>query len=430
MSRNITSGSTGVSPMLPEEYRTIKKAKNGKLLFTENAGKNLALLFQNDRLIAAQVLPDAKVQIGAVFIGKVKNVVKNIDACFVEIANRELCFLPMKEAGTPCLFNRNFDGRILEGDELLVQVTREAQKTKQASVTAQVSLSNEYVAISLGSPKVGYSNKLSKEERGRIEQLLIKEKLLEGKNFRQFLGLPSVGLVIRTQAGTCTEEKLLEKCRVLVEEFECLLREAAHRTCYSCMKEAANSFEVVLDNLVYSYEYDEIITENRELYEKLIVFCREHMPDKQLRLYEDTAYPLNKLYSVKSHIEEALGKRVWLKSGGYLIIEPTEALTVIDVNTGKYEGKKGNAETFLQINKEAAEEIALQLRLRNLSGMIVVDFINMNSAENENSLLELLRQLVKRDKQKTIVVDITPLGLVEITRKKVNAPLWEQLSSQ
>ena len=122
----------------------------------------------------------------------------------------------------------------------------------------------------------------------------------------------------------------------------------------------------------------------------------------------------------------ALERRVWLKSGGYLIIEPTEALTVIDVNSGKYEARKGYGETCRKINLEAAEEIALQLRLRNLSGMILVDFINMEEEEEKTELLSCLRKLVKSDKVKTTVVDMTPLGLVEITRKKVNKPLAEQ----
>ena len=126
-------------------------------------------------------------------------------------------------------------------------------------------------------------------------------------------------------------------------------------------------------------------------------------------------------------MSEALGKRVWLKSGGYLVIEPTEALTVIDVNSGKYSGKKGIRDTFRMINREAALEIARQLRLRNLSGIILVDFINMEEADDRQELLEFLSAQLKRDPVKTALIDMTPLGLVEITRKKIRRPLKEQL---
>ena len=128
-------------------------------------------------------------------------------------------------------------------------------------------------------------------------------------------------------------------------------------------------------------------------------------------------------------METALASRVWLKSGGYLIIEPTEALTVIDVNTGKYEAGKDPQETYRRINLEAAEEVAIQLVLRNLSGIIIVDFINMQSASYNRELLNHLKALVQKDKVQTHVVDMTPLGLVEITRKKISKPLREQFRS-
>ena len=139
--------------------------------------------------------------------------------------------------------------------------------------------------------------------------------------------------------------------------------------------------------------------------------------------------PLSVLYSVESKLETALASRVWLKSGGYLIIEPTEALTVIDVNTGKYEAGKDPQETYRRINLEAAEEVAIQLVLRNLSGIIIVDFINMQSASYNRELLNHLKALVQKDKVQTHVVDMTPLGLVEITRKKISKPLREQFRS-
>ena len=169
----------------------------------------------------------------------------------------------------------------------------------------------------------------------------------------------------------------------------------------------------------------EIVTDQLSMQEPLERYCREHEIDVSVRLYQDDTLSLSVLYSIESKLETALASRIWLKSGGYLVIEPTEALTVIDVNTGKYEAGKEPQETYRRINLEAAEEVAIQLRLRNLSGIIVVDFINMQASYNRE-LLEYLRALVQKDKIQTDVVDMTPLGLVEITRKKMSRPLREQ----
>ena len=146
-----------------------------------------------------------------------------------------------------------------------------------------------------------------------------------------------------------------------------------------------------------------------------------------LSLYTDENLPLMKLYRLESVLKSATDRRVWMKSGGYLVIEPTEALTVIDVNTGKYTGKKTPAETILKINLEAAHEVARQLSLRNLSGIIIVDFIDMESKEDQETLMRTLGEELSRDPVKTILVDMTRLGLVEITRKKVRRPLHEIL---
>ena len=137
--------------------------------------------------------------------------------------------------------------------------------------------------------------------------------------------------------------------------------------------------------------------------------------------------PLSKLYSLDTALERALSKRVWLKSGGYLVIEPTEAMVVIDVNTGKYTGKKSQEETIVKINLEAADEIGRQLRLRNLSGIILIDFIDMEKELHKKQVMEALQRAVSKDPVKTVVVEMTRLNLVEVTRKKVRKPLYEQI---
>lgn len=433
MSRRITTGSSHT-----DEYsQSISDTTYGKVIFTTYKGQLCGLYLCENRLLAAQVMDNGTSRIGAVYIGKIKNIVKNIDACFVEIANGEICFLARKDAYNPILLNRKYDGRLLEGDELLIQLCREAQKTKQASVTANLSLSNEYAVISIGSKRVGYSGKLEKSKKEEIRNWLIQNKLLQGTDFgyedvnekanKDTEDMkPSLGLVLRTKAGTCTEEVLLGKLHELMKDFHTMIQTAQHRTCFSCIRRAPEEFEAILDQMVYSYEYNEILTDDTQLFDKLSAYCKEHLPDKTVRLYQDETFSLSKLYSLESKLDTALNKRIWLKSGGYLVIEQTEALTVIDVNTGKYEATGPSSDTFEVINREAAREVAIQLRLRNLSGIIIVDFINMKSKEAEENLLHYLQDLVHKDKVKTSVVDITPLGLVEITRKKQNKTLREQ----
>ena len=335
-----------------DKYHEMQNTRTGKLMFTKVRGCFCGLLCIDNRLRAVQVLPQKKSKVGAVYVGKVKNVVKNIDACFVEIANKELCFLPLKEAQDAHIINRTADGRILEGDELLVQVSRDAQKTKQASVTARVNL---------------------------------------------------------------TEEEM---------------ERAAFRVCFSCVKEAPPAFLSVLEDMVKAEEYYEIVTDDPHFYEVLKKFLEEQENVPKLRFYDDKTFSLSKLYALESKIETALDKRVWLNNGGYLVIEPTEAMTVIDVNSGKFDAKKSTREAVYKINCEAAEEVALQLRLRNLSGIIIVDFINMKEKEDQKALLEYLKALVTNDILTTVVVDMTSLGLVEITRKKKLKTLREQFAAE
>lgn len=465
------------SVTITEEEAQLRNTAQGKLLFTSYQNQNCALLIQNDRLMEAAFFPRVPSKIGAIYIGKVKSIIKNINACFVEIEKGELCFLSLKETSAVCLLNRSSDGRILEGDEILVQVDRDAQKSKRSSVTTRLSLSNDYFVLSMGTEKVCYSTKLGKKKKGDLSRLLQEAGILHpqkadflvqdygawlsGDTLRQLkkeglrldtFCLPSTGMIVRTKAGELESvEELLSHLDELAWQYIRLLYIAKYRSCFTCLRRAGAPVETVLRQFLGSAsgkggeseeaESDrltdissglcsnaswEIITDQETTYEQLKQYNDENSLGIHIRLYQDSALSLSVLYSVERKLRAALDSKVWLKSGGYLIIEPTEALTVIDVNSGKYESGKNPQETYRKINLEAAEEVALQLRLRNLSGIIIVDFINMQSAGDNAQLLHVLKSLVKQDKIKTTVIDMTPLGLVEITRKKINKPLREQ----
>lgn len=456
MSRSIPQKA---SVALSSEEVQLRDTDAGKLIFTDFRGSKCAALIQSDRLTRLQFPENADSKIGAIYIGKVKNVAQNIDACFVEIAEGEICFLPLKDARQPLVRNRRFDGRIAAGDEFPVQIVRDAQKTKPASATAHITLSNDFFVLELGSERVNYSTKLSEQQRLSISGQLCEAHIVKGRGSQQskteqskpdksippanqlipetifqsdpqlpFLQFPPTGMIVRTNTGTVQPEIYTLAFLQLAEEYTRLLRSACYLQCFSCLRSASGPCETLLDQFFAPGEYDEIITDDAECFQEITGYFAKtaSLSAKPVRHYTDASLSLCSLFSLNSRIEDALSERVWLKSGGYLIIQPTEALTVIDVNSGKYETKKKSEEAALRLNLEAAQEIALQLKLRNLSGIIIIDFINMCEEGSRKALLQQLKAAVRNDRIPTTVVDMTPLGLVELTRKKVSRPLHEQ----
>lgn len=396
---------------------------SGKYIILKYHEKILSLLYHDNRLLHAKAEEEGGNVLGNIYIGKVKKVLKNIHAAFVEILPGHPCFLSLDGLKNPLLINRPYDGRILAEDEIVVQVYKEASKTKTPAVSASLSLEGKYCVLSTGKPGIAYSAKLSEKVKKRIGDALRQEKIPEEYGRKN-------GIIIRTNAKGLSEDisPLTEEIRHLSEELRRITDMSEFRTCYSVLFESPPAYLTGLRD-EYEGQYEEIVTDEPEIYDRIMAYRTEnpifHLPG--VRLYQDELLPLYKLYSVRTRLEEALNKKVWLKSGGYLIIEPTEAMTVIDVNSGKMITGKDEETTHLHINLEAAREIALQLALRNLSGIIIVDFINMRLKEHKQQLMAFFGDLLKKDPVKTKLMDITALGLVEITRMKTSRPLWEQL---
>lgn len=391
----------------------------GKILIVKLDDRLFSILMRDNRIRSIEVQKPNDYAVGNIYIGKVRNISENIGAAFVNLGQGYLTFLPLTEARHAIVTNRSFNGKLKAEDELLVQIVKEPMKTKQAGVTANLSLSGNYVVVKDSGGKeapIQVSSKLNRKQKNRFTAL---EKLQEIAK--------SCQIVVRTNAGGLTDETpLIEEAAELAAELARITQIADKRTCYSCLRTAPPDYLHFIQN-AYTAEYDEIVTDLPEVYETL----QEELPKMSLsvpvRLYENALLPLHKLYAVEVRLQELLDKRVWLKSGGYLVIEPTEALISIDVNTGKCERGHDKEETVFKINLEAAEMIALQLRARNLSGMILVDFINMKDKEREGKLTEHMRSLLHKDSIPADVVDMTGLGLMEITRKKVRPSLAEQM---
>lgn len=423
-------------------------SSKGKILIVKLNGKIFSVLIRDNQILSIQVQKQSDYAVGNIYVGKVKNIAENIGAAFVELGSGYLTFLPLAEAKCVYVMNRKADGKLKVGDEIPVQIVREPMKTKLASVTASISLSGQYAVVGIKQPAYVRRNMqtadasteqtkhdsdmplaagLNSHEQS-IVQVSSKLSKKQQTRFRSIAALRQIAeqyqIIVRTNAGELTDdEPLISEAQHLTEQLAHIMQIADKRTCYSCLYRGRPGYIHFIEN-IYTAEYDEVITDLPEIFEVLLEQLAS--ADIPVRLYEDRMLPLYKLYSVETRIKELLDRKVWLKSGGYLVIEPTEALISIDVNSGKCERGTNKEETVYRINREAAEMIAVHLRARNLSGMILIDFINMKDKTHEQQLMEHMRSLLKQDSVTTDVVDMTGLGLMEITRKKVNPSFREQ----
>lgn len=391
-----------------------------KLVITRLEGKILTAILENEGIVELHCVSVEQEEntplLGNIYVGRVKNIVANINAAFIEIENGVECYYAINENKAPIFTKKAGKKPLCIGDELLVQISKEAVKTKVPSVSSKLNFSGKYAVLTSGDTRIGASAKLPKEERTRLI------KIAERFASKEY------GIIMRTNAKDLEEDVLQKEVERLVQEYEALVSIANTRVCFSCLKRAPKEYLTELKN-IYQDGLTEIVIEDPEIYEEVKAYLEKEQPEdlEKLRLYADKLLPLHKLYSIEKHVENALKEYVWMKSGSYLVIQPTEALTVIDVNTGKNISKKKNDEACLKINLEAAKEAARQIRLRNLSGIILVDFINMDKEEYTEQLLEEFAKLLQRDPIATTLVDMTKLQLVEVTRKKVRKPLHETL---
>ena len=391
-----------------------------KLIIVRYQGRILTALMENGR--AAELHCDEEQRnslLGNIYIGKVKNIVKNIRAAFIEIENGIQCYYSLSDNKDPIYIKKGSSKDMQAGDELLVQVCRENLKSKPPAVSSNLNFTGNYLVLTTGNKSTGMSSKLTQEEKKRLKEYLA--PYLDSR----------FGFIVRTNAREVDQETFVAEARLLKELYETVMQKAKFRTCFSILHR--NNPTTWLSTLrdIYKENLSQILTDDETLYEKIKEYLHQYQreDEEKLNFYQDDLLPLMKLYSLESAVENALKERVWMKSGAYLVIQPTEALTVIDVNTGKYDGHKKQQDTFLKINLEAAREIAVQIRLRNLSGIIVIDFINMESGEYRRQLMEEFDRILKKDPVKTTLVDMTALSLVEVTRKKVRRPFLEQIRS-
>ena len=356
--------------------------------------------------------------LGSIHVGKVQKVLPNINGAFVEIENRVPCFYPYKKQASPIHVRNQVNREIKPGDEILVQVTQEALKTKSPCVSSNLNFIGNYLVLTTENHLLGISGKLSNEKKAELKQMI--EPYLESER--------SFGVIVRTNAKDATQEELVHELESLKREYEQVLRKAQFSPCFKKIKAGDSSIIQKLKH-VYWNELEKIVTDDKEIYEEISSYLQqiEPVPTCEVQYYEDKLLPLYKLYRIEHGIEQALSEKVWLKSGGFLMIQQTEAFVVIDVNSGKNASKKEADEEVKKLNLEAAREIARQIQLRNLYGIILIDFVNMNQYEDQKELIRAMKNFTREDTVQTSVVDITSLGIMEVTRKKEEKSFSEQL---
>lgn len=363
--------------------------------------------------------------VGNIYLATVIDIVKNLGAAFVDIAPGQRVFVPLPENQHFYTTNREFDGKLKQQDTVLIQIQKDAVKTKDPCGTGVISIAGNYCAISTGKPGLSISQKLSAKEK-----TLLKESLMEKFREKCPEALDRFGIIIRTNAKNCLADEagmatLWHEVSAKIAELDQMLHNACYRTAHSVLFKKKPFYIENLKNGVIG-KIDKISTDILYVYEDLVnEFAEDESVSQMLEYYQDERISLSNIYSLHTRIEEILGRKVWLPSGGNLIIDELEAMTVIDVNSAKISAKKSREELFYQINLEACEEIAHQLILRNLAGIIMVDFINMEKKEHQDALMKHLSGLLKQDPVPTRLVDLTPLGIVEITRKRTQPSFHE-----
>lgn len=364
-----------------------------------------SVLFEDKKAVELRIgKKDKKSIVGNIYVAEIEKMVKNINAAFVRIGNDlPSCYLELKNG-------------LEQGKKLIVQVSKDAVKLKAPCVSTNLNFSGKYLVLTTEHTILGISSKIEKETKEVLKKWI--EPLMDG----------SFGIVVRTNAATAQKAQILEEFTFLKKRWERIQQIGEHRNSFTLLEEAMPFYiEAIRD--VYTEDLVQIRTDIPEYYEKIKTYLSEYQKSEldKLSFYEDKMVSLANVYSLRSLMEECQREKVWLKSGGFLIIQQTEAFVCIDVNTGKFVGKKKEQETYRKINLEAAEEIARQLRLRNLSGIILIDFINMTREEHRDELLHVLQKYLRKDPVKAKVIDMTPLHIVEMTRQRVRKPVSEEL---
>ena len=410
-------------PIITESEFLARREAVDRVMVVRQTGDRTQIAVMEDGVLVEHYVDKASHQsyVGNVYLGKVQNVLPSMEAAFVDIGKGRNAVLYAGEV--------NFDASGLEGESkriesalksgqsILVQATKDPIGHKGARLTSQISLPGRYLVYVPGAAMTGISRKLPDTERTRLKQIL-KQVMPE-----------NAGVIVRTAAEGAAEEELARDVKRLAAQWEAIERKAKSATAPELLySEPDLTIRVVRD--IFNEDFSKLVIASDgewDIVDEYVRYVAPHLADRLERWTDD--HDVFAAYRIDEQIGKALERKVWLPSGGSLVIDTTEAMTVIDVNTGKFTGQGGNLEqTVTRNNLEAAEEIVRQLRVRDVGGIIVIDFIDMVLESNRDLVLRRLLECLARDRTKHQVAEVTSLGLVQMTRKRVGSGLLEAFS--
>ena len=391
------------------------------MLITERGERDQIAVVEGRELIEHYITRvGAHSMVGNIYLGRVQNVLPGMEAAFIDIGKGRNAVLYAGEVS----YDEDIGGRhqrieqvIKAGQATLVQVTKDPLGGKGARLTGEVSLPGRFVVLVPNSQVFGLSRRLADNERRRLRTIVKKVKPEEH------------GIIVRTAADGASEEDLTHDIERLLETWKDIEKRSKKAKPPKVLYEEPELTVRVVRDLFNDEEFTEIVTDSTPVYDMVRTYLESVGPDlvDLVHLHEGPL-PVFEEYHIVEQIHKALERKVWLPSGGYIVIDRTEAMTVVDVNTGRHTGKTNLEETVTKTNTEAAEEIARQLRLRDIGGMIIIDFIDMLFEQNKDKVVNTLKDALAQDKTRSQVFDISPLGLLEVTRKRVSAGLLESFS--
>ncbi|PZU47207.1 MAG: ribonuclease E/G [Microbacterium sp.] len=404
------------------EFLARREAVDRDMIVRSKNGRIQIAVLEDDVLVEHYVARSQESSlIGNVYLGRVQNVLPSMEAAFVDIGRGRNAVLYSGEVDWDAVETGNQPRRIelalKSGDRVLVQVTKDPVGHKGARLTSQISLPGRYLVYVPGGAMNGISRKLPDTERARLKRIL-KEVLPE-----------SSGVIVRTAAEGATEEQLTRDVQRLTSQWERISQQVESIQAPALLHSEPDLLVKIVRD-VFNEDFRKMLIQGEDAFHTITGYLEGVAPDllERIEKYEDDLDPFDR-FRVTEQIEKALDRKVWLPSGGSLVIDRTEAMTVVDVNTGKFVGSGGNLEeTVTKNNLEAAEEIVRQLRLRDIGGIIVVDFIDMVLESNRDLVLRRLVECLSRDRTKHQVAEVTSLGLVQMTRKKLGLGLLETFS--
>ncbi len=409
----------------PRDDEVIVPVETGRkqMLVRVSRGQTQMVVLEGPVLVEHYVArQDSGSVAGNIYLAKVRNVLPGMEAAFLDFGAPKNGVLYASDVASNGegngRNNKRIENVLSEGDEVLVQVTKDAMGAKGARLTGTPSLPGRYLVLVPDSDSIGISRRLPDDDRARLREVINQVRP------------PGYGVIVRTAALHASAEELAADISRLLKIWGQIQQEAADgRAPRLVHEEPELLIKVIREH--FTADFRKLLIDDATAYETVVGYLRSTAPDlvAKVQQYEDTV-PVFERYHVDDQLKKALDRKVYLPSGGHLVMDRTEALTVIDVNTGKFVGSSTLEDTVLQNNIEAAEEIGRQLRLRDIGGIIVIDFIDMETVENQQKVLRRLKETLAKDKTRTQVFEVSHLGLVEMTRKNVSAGLLEQFSSK